>query len=317
MSKVSIIVAIYNTGKYLKPCLDSLVNQSFKDIELILIDDESSDGSEKICDEYAAYDNRIKVIHKKNEGISMARNTGKLHAISKYIVFIDGDDYVEKDMIKDLYENIIKYDADIVECGVSWIYDDKIINETTEEIVVCDNIQALDYMLENKKFMAVPWNKIYIKSLFDDIEYPRGCIHEDLGTTYKLLYKAKKLVCIPEIRYNYIQIGSSISHLKFDKRHLDAIIFLEEIYLFIEKLNNKILEQKAYRNLMLSLIYWYTRAKEDGVNDKEILEPIMDMFNRYYKDLKNKNLSIKHKAKIKAFKISPKIVLKVKLIMKK
>ena len=172
-------------------------------------------------------------------------------------------------------------------------------------------------MLENKKFMAVPWNKIYIKSLFDDIEYPRGCIHEDLGTTYKLLYKAKKLVCIPEIRYNYIQIGSSISHLKFDKRHLDAIIFLEEIYLFIEKLNNKILEQKAYRNLMLSLIYWYTRAKEDGVNDKEILEPIMDMFNRYYKDLKNKNLSIKHKAKIKAFKISPKIVLKVKLIMKK
>ena len=136
MSKVSIIVAIYNTGKYLKPCLDSLVNQSFKDIELILIDDESSDGSEKICDEYAAYDNRIKVIHKKNEGISMARNTGKLHAISKYIVFIDGDDYVEKDMIKDLYENIIKYDADIVECGVSWIYDDKIINETTEEIVV-------------------------------------------------------------------------------------------------------------------------------------------------------------------------------------
>ncbi|MGL5820937.1 MAG: glycosyltransferase family 2 protein [Sarcina sp.] len=316
MAKVTLIVAIYNTGKYLKPCLDSLVNQTFKEIEIILIDDESSDGSEKICDSYAEMDTRVKVVHKKNEGLSMARNTGVEHATTDYIIFIDGDDYIENDMVEKLFNAIKEYNADIAECGVRWVYDDKNVDNVVDELVVCDNIKGLEYLLNDEKFVVMAWNKIYKKELFKDIEYPRGCIHEDVGTTYKLIRASKKIVSIPYIGYNYIQRASSISHLKFDKRHLVVIKFLEDIYVSMKEINPK-LSSKAYEKLMMSLIYWYTKAVQDNVTEKEIFCELENAFRKNLKYLPDENIEKKIKMKIKAFAINPSLYIKIKFLVRK
>ena len=315
MAKVSLIVAIYNTGKYLKPCLDSLIKQTFEDIEIILIDDGSSDGSEEICDFYAKKDSRVKVIHKKNEGLSMARNSGIRYATANYIIFIDGDDYIENDMVEKLYYAIEENDADIAECGVSWIYKDTNVEEVAEKLIICDNIKSLEYLLNGENFLVMACNKIYKKRLFEDIKYPKGCIHEDVGTTYKLIKEASKLVSIPYIGYNYVQRGSSISHMKFEKKHLDAIRFLEEIYICMKKINSY-LSSKSYENLMMGIIYWYIKAIEDNITNEKSRAILEKKFIDNFKYIKKENISIKVKIKIKIFKLNPKLYINLKSILK-
>ena len=188
MDKISIIVPFYNVEKYAPKCIESIINQTYTNLEIILVDDGSPDTCGKICDDYALKDGRIKVIHKKNAGLSDARNVGIKEATGKYIGFVDGDDYIEKDMYKYLYNLIKENNADISICGVEEVYEDGSIQDekAKESIEILSKEDAIKELLLDKKVRSHAWDKLYKRELFENIEYPYGRKMEDIATTYKL-----------------------------------------------------------------------------------------------------------------------------------
>lgn len=212
MPEISIIVPVYNVEKYLKKCIDSILNQTFTDFELILVDDGSTDNSVAICDKYVNMDNRIKVIHKENCGVSAARNTGVESAIGNYIGFVDNDDYIDKDMYELLYNDIISEGADISICGMYECFKDKMTKQSkVEGRYVFNNIEALKEVMESKIFSVNPVNKLYKKDLFKGLKYPDGKLSEDAFITPLLIMKAKKVVFNSEAKYYYVRRMESIT----------------------------------------------------------------------------------------------------------
>ncbi|MBR2708884.1 glycosyltransferase family 2 protein [Candidatus Saccharibacteria bacterium] len=201
---VSIIVPVYNVGEYVLKCLESLTNQSYERIEIIAVDDGSTDGSGETCDEFAKKDKRIKVFHKKNGGLSSARNFGIKKAKGDYICLVDSDDYVKKDFVKKLVNAAKKCDADIVVCGFN--------NEVPEAQKITGEDAAIRLLLEQNNMEVIAWNKMYKRVLFDDVLYPEGRNYEDTLTTYKLLSKADIVAYVGESLYVYVERGGSITN---------------------------------------------------------------------------------------------------------
>lgn len=209
--KVSVIVPVYNVEKYLVRCLDSLCRQSLYDIEIILVDDASSDNSGRICEAFAAKDDRFRVIHHTdNRGVSAVRNTGIAHASGDYLMFVDSDDYVHEDFCRLPYECAVRYHADLVMFGyiVIPLQGDK----TTEKTVSAGfrtQDEAIELLFSGNGYGTVPVNKLYSKSLFSGILYPEGIIYEDTATSYKLIWKAARIYCIREVLYyRCLRMGS-------------------------------------------------------------------------------------------------------------
>lgn len=223
MNKLSIIVPIYNVEKYLKKCIDSILEQTYKNLEIILIDDGSTDNSGKICDEYENKDCRIKVIHKKNGGLSDARNYGISIATGDYLGFIDSDDVIDRDMYEILYEKITQYNADIAICGFKKFFEGENIEyKKSEKYEIYTSKEAIkQLLLDNLTNHA--WNKLYNKKLFEDIRYPKGKNFEDIGTTYKLFLKSKKIINIHSECYGYLLRGNSITGKINEKSLFDQI----------------------------------------------------------------------------------------------
>lgn len=235
---ISVIVPIYNVEKYIKKCVDSIINQEYKNLEIILVDDGSPDKCGKICDEYSKIDSRIKVIHKQNGGLSDARNAGIEYSNGEYIVCVDGDDYIERDMISFLYSNIKKYNADMAVCGYSYDYDGKIKRKkehSSEKIEVLSTEQAVEKMLDSKSLFGwIAWNKLYRKKIFSNVMYPKGKLYEDMATTYKLVCNSKNIVYSEKSKYNYvIRQGSIIRTYKYEEKELDRIEIAKEMYTFL------------------------------------------------------------------------------------
>lgn len=201
---VSIIVPVYNIESYILRCLKSLVQQKYENIEILVIDDGSSDGSGKICDKFASKDIRVKVFHKKNGGLSDARNYGIRKARGELIALVDGDDYVGEDYILVLVKTIVKKDASIAVCGY---------NDVVPKAGVMTGREATVKLLVGQENVdIVAWNKIYAKRLFveGNIWYPIGEKNEDNLTTYKLYAVAKKVAYVSETLYNYVTRDGSI-----------------------------------------------------------------------------------------------------------
>ena len=204
-SKVSIILPIYNVDKYLSKCLDSILAQTYRDLEIILIDDGSTDDSAKICDEYAKCDKRIVVKHQKNGGVSAARNAGLELATGEFATFIDPDDYVDENHIETLVEAQKRDNSDVVICAYNNI---RLQND------LVSGTEALRRLLMLQRDLDILiWNKLYRASLFKNnkITYPVGRIHEDNLTTYKVLYFADKVTYIDANSYHYISRKGSIT----------------------------------------------------------------------------------------------------------
>ena len=173
MAKVSVIVPVYNVEKYLKQCLDSIVDQTLEDLEIVLVDDGSVDSSGTICDEYAKKDSRIEVIHKANGGLSDARNVGISKAKGRYIGFVDSDDYIKEDMYEILLNLIKKYDADVSICNLYDVIDgNECIRNKENGIREYSRLDILKEVLLDKNIQSYAWNKLYEKELFDEIKYP-------------------------------------------------------------------------------------------------------------------------------------------------
>lgn len=236
---VSIIVPIYNVEDYLEKCIESLLDQTYRNIEILLIDDGSTDNSGRMCDSYAEKNNKIRVVHKKNGGLSDARNAGINIAQGDFFAFVDSDDYVEKNYIRAMLDCAIKYDADIVTCQYEKVWNDLPqyhVNESTS-CIFSSKDALLDLFSDKSSIYPMAWNKLYAKELFisNDVRYPFGKIHEDEFTTYKLIFYAKKIVMVNDILYFYRERPESIMQKQFNKNRLVLMDALEEMTRFIDE----------------------------------------------------------------------------------
>lgn len=215
--KVSVLVAAYNVEEYIRRCLDSIREQSFSDLEIIIVDDGSQDGTGTICDEYAKRDERIRVIHQKNQGLSTVRNVGIQTAGGEYVLFVDGDDYLARDYVEKLYEAAVNSGAEVAMCGYVVEPGGERVHIGNREVTGVE--AAKELLTEQENYQIVSWNKIYLRKLFRGIEFPKGVLNEDSLTTYKVLAKARKVVVIGEELYHYVKReGSIMDKIKLEGR---------------------------------------------------------------------------------------------------
>ena len=285
---ISIIVACYNGEKYIKTCLESLLNQTYENIEILVIDDGSKDNSKKEINKYIKKSKKVKYIYKDNGGLSSARNYGITKAKGKYLTFIDVDDYVNKDYIIKLYNSIIENNSDISICEIKRIYPDhESINHITSDIV-------------DGCMYPAAWNKMYKKELFNNISFPEGKWYEDLGTTPKLTMTHKYSI-VNEPLYNYIQNSSSIMHT-FDNRIFNIYDIIEDLEKYLKSNNqyNSNLAKIEFINiyhLLIGTVYRSSFMKNFKIKDiKKIHLYVKKKYPHWRKNnYIKKNLGVVHK----------------------
>lgn len=285
---ISVVLPIYNVENYIEKCIESILNQTYSNIEIILVDDGSPDSCPEMCDEYAKKDKRVRVVHKENGGLSDARNAGIKVASGEYITFVDSDDYVDRDYIEFLYNTIEKENADIAIGAHRVLYDSgKIIEKATHENSILEPKEVLERILYDDGIDLSAWGKLYKMSLFEDIKFPKGRLFEDSATTYMLIDKAKKIAINSESKYNYIIRKDSISNAKFSPKKMDLITSTKEM---TEYVKNKYpdLEKAANRRLIyayLSTLSQLAKCKEKyPKEEKELITYIKKHGNDILKD---------------------------------
>lgn len=234
MCKISVIVPIYNVEKYLNRCVDSILVQTFTDFELILVDDGSPDNCGKICDEYAAKDSRIHVIHKKNGGLSDARNAGIDWAFAssdcEWISFVDSDDWIHPQYLEILYRAATEHQVDVSICAFQKTNGDIESFEVNEDVFTVNTEEFYD---RNRINAIIACGKLYRKQCFAEIRYPVGKLHEDEFTTYKILFKLTVVAFTEAKLYYYYKNEESIMHATWSDKRLDALdAFKEQISYF-------------------------------------------------------------------------------------
>lgn len=290
--KISIIIPIYNVEKYLPACVESILQQTYKNLEVILVDDGSPDRCPVICDELAQKDDRIRVIHQKNKGLSGARNTGIDNAQGDYLIFVDSDDTVEQTLVEELYTYAEKWNCAIVACGRNYIFEDGqiVCKIAHDESKVYGFEEAMQEMNSFRLFDMSAWAKIYRKELFEDIRFPEGKLSEDYYIMYKLFDKAQTIGYVAKPLYNYLQRQSSISrNKKINHDFADAakkqMEFLDEKYPQMS-----VLGHTAYASANLTVYDFYLKNGVKCPKDKllEFKKAVRD--NLVY-IRKNKNIS--------------------------
>lgn len=284
MSKISVVVPVYNVEKYLKRCVDSIVQQTMQDIEIILVDDGSKDNSGVICDECAKKDERIIVIHKENGGLSSARNVGIEVAKAPYIAFVDSDDYIDKDMYEKLYKDITSEMADVAMCGLCHCYEGKEIEKKSVIERGCINDeQAIKMVMEGNKATVSAINKLYKIGLFDKVKYPVGKLTEDAFVIVELLMQTKKIVYTTEEMYYYVHRKGSITTSGFKKKDLNVLEAYLKNYKLIKENYPDIIDVAKMRYMWA---HFYVLDKmmlsANGV-DKEIENKIISGLKKNYK----------------------------------
>lgn len=238
MAAISILVPVYNVEKYLERCIDSILKQSFQNFDLLLVNDGSTDKSGEICDKYKKLDNRVHIIHKKNEGVAEARNICIKWALknsdSEWITFIDSDDWVHRDYLKLLYNAAQEGNTEISCCNYIRTGDEKNI-PTIGIVQSMSAITPENLCVKNGMSLGVVWGKLYKKFLWNDIVFPYGKIHEDEFTTYKLLFKCNMITVLDcEIYYYYIN-PNGIMNSEWSVKRLDILDALENQIEFFNK----------------------------------------------------------------------------------
>ncbi|SHJ33534.1 glycosyltransferase [Pseudobutyrivibrio xylanivorans] len=257
-NKISVIVPIYNAKNELERCINSLLNQTYRDLEIILINDGSTDGSDIICDNYKNVDSRVRVIHQENRGLSGARNAGLDASTGSYIFFVDSDDYLEADTLDKLMKHLIECKADVAACGFVQVFD-TLPDEpfTNVKPGIWSGREAVMQMMSNNNLCTTAWNKLYKSELWKDIRFPEGRLHEDEATTYKVLYKSKIVTYMPDCFYKYYQRDNSIMKSGLEKRYGDYLLAIEERIQYFKKLNEQHLVDYSILVLLQYIKYVY------------------------------------------------------------
>lgn len=270
MPEISVIVPVYNVEKYLRPCIDSILAQSFTDFELILVDDGSPDRCGEICDEYEQIDKRIRVIHQENGGLSAARNAGLDVMSGEYVTFIDSDDVVNESYLNNLYKNLKGYNAQISVCQMYEFQDDldipKVRLNNSNKHIVLSGRDAVLNMYNDKLGVGISaCAKLFHKLLFTKIRFPVGRIHEDQARIPWILFSADKVVIFYKRLYGYRLRETSIMHTKFSSKRYDDIKAIEECIYFFERKQEKILAYLAMKRKEKLLALYSLLARKDGV----------------------------------------------------
>ena len=287
---ISVIIPIYKVENYLNRCVNSVVKQTYKNLEIILVDDGSPDNCPKLCDDWAKKDNRIRVIHKENGGLSDARNAGIDIATGRYICFVDSDDFIHSGYVEILFKNIEKEKADLAICSFEKVYGNAKVEESLDNKVTKvegdDIFKAL--LTGNNVDFVVAWSKLYKKELFNNLRFDVGRLHEDEFIVHKILLKCKKVVYTSAKLYYYQQRQDSIMGAEeFTSRNLDAFYAIEQRYNYFKDTK---WQQVAIEQLLGEIENLYYIAKKRGA-DKQILKFLKQQFNFYFKQNKNKKLS--------------------------
>lgn len=304
---ISIIVPVYNVENYLRKCVDSIICQTYKRIEIILVDDGSTDSSGAICDNYLERDDRIVVYHKKNGGLSSARNYGIERAHGKYIGFVDSDDYIDYDMYELLFNLIRDNNADLSMCRNIDVYNDTYKKDNKgDSCLVVDSEDAIKYVLEAEIASVSAVNKLYKRELFDNIKYPENKIFEDAFVIVELLDCCETVVITTQQKYYYVHRTDSITTKGFNDRNLDVIQAYEKNYSIIEKKYPSLIETAemrlcwAYFTVLDKLIY------DNSKKNKITLQlTISYLRKRIPLILKNPQFSKARKLSAVALSISP------------
>lgn len=287
---ITIVVPVYKVEKYLEKCINSILSQTYSNLEIILVDDGSPDNCGKMCDTYAKKDNRIKVIHKENGGLSDARNAGIEIAKGKYITFIDSDDYIEEDYIEFLYNLIKENNVKVSICSHTVIYDTgRIIEKATNEHSILEAKTTIERILYDEGIDISAWAKMYETQLFADTKYPKGRLFEDSATTCKILSKCDKIAIGSVSKYNYIIRSESITNEDFSTKKMDLIISTEEIGNFIlEKYPD--LQKAVQRRVMYAYLSTLSQLANSNKKYPE-QETLMKYINKNRKEvLKDKRI---------------------------
>lgn len=294
---ISVIVPVYKVEKYINKCVESILNQTYKDYELILVDDGSPDNCGQICDSWAKKDNRIKVIHKENGGLSDARNVAVEIAKGDYITFIDSDDFIECDYLRILYNLIMETNAEIASCCPNVFWEGETVARSGEEVhnSVLEPEEAFSNMLYEDKLTNSAWGKIYSRQLFTNVRYPKGKLYEDMYVTYKLIMKSNRIVCTNLKLYNYlIRKNSIIGTIDIDHQ-LDMLEGAREMYSYIEKNIPNILDAAIYK-IFVSSMEIYAKCPVWGRSYKTLKERLWWYIKQYrFSVIKNNRSAIKYR----------------------
>lgn len=290
---VSIVIPVYKVELYLEKCIESVINQTYKNLEILLVNDGSPDNCPKICDEYAQKDNRIKVIHKENGGLSDARNAGIDVATGKYITFIDSDDYISNDYVEYMYNLIKEYNTRMSTCETQIVHiegDEKEAEYIQENIEILTARDLFYKILFAKKSDVSAYSKMYETALFSDVRYPKGVVYEDTATTYKLVEKCEKIATGAKKCYFYCARPNSISKMKgFNKNEQDYIKNTDEMLKYLQNkypdLEQAINRFDLYANFRILRLLLFTKPRNKKM-EKEIFRKIK---NKRMKVLKYKD----------------------------
>ncbi len=298
---ISVVVPIYNVEEFLEKCVDSILSQSYSNLEIILVNDGSKDNCLKICRDYELKDSRIVVIDKENGGLSSARNAGIDKATGKYIMFIDSDDYIEKTTVEKLYNNISSNGADISICNFFYSYKNENIRNNAILNTTIDDESKFSYLYGKYSLQTIiSWNKLYKRELFNEIRYPDGLIHEDQYIICDLLDKSKKInYMTDEFLYYYVQRDNSIMST-FNINRFDVIKGLNRRIEFFESKKYDMLINRTKVEKIQLLYQLLKESKKGTVEDKNkyiIKSEEMD-FKNTFRELKGAKLDVKSKIKL-------------------
>lgn len=310
--KISVIIPIYKVEAYLKECLDSVINQTYKNLEIILVDDGSPDNSGKMCDEYAQKDSRIKVIHKENGGLSSARNAGLDIATGEYVCFIDSDDVIDERYIEILHSMCAQNNVDVAVCDIKRFTDVIEKEDATNEIKLIDSkeLQSKMYVHGEATQVVIVCNKLYKRYIYENLRFPVGKIHEDEFTTYKALYSSKTAIAISNLKLYYYRCNpNGIMGNKYTIKRLDYLEALEQRMKFYSGRNEKMLYEKTLAKYSLRLrssyvkVYLYIEE-----NKQQVLDGIWEKANKIISEvLKCKEIKLNDKMDMLTFKMFPKM----------
>lgn len=222
--KISVIVPVYNVEKYLQKCLDSIIGQTYRNLEIILVNDGATDSSKEICERYVLNDSRVQLITQKNQGLSAARNTGFAASSGEYVIFIDSDDYIADTMLEVLKNNIVKYDADMATCGICNVfqnYEEVLCRE--KKIYACDNIEAYKEILIGERVPGSICCKLLKRDSIKEIGFPVNRHYEDAFYHIELMQRIKKVCIDTEPLYYYVHRSESITTSKYQKASFDIV----------------------------------------------------------------------------------------------
>lgn len=281
---ISIIVPIYKVEAYLERCLESLMGQSYRNLEIILVEDGSPDRCGEICDAYARKDQRIRVIHQQNKGLSGARNSGIDIARGDYLAFVDSDDYVASDYIASLYQLICESGCTIAQCRFDYVQGEPIKTEENSAWRIYRGESLMQQLYgeeEEATYFVVAWNKLYKRELFRNIRYPEGRIHEDEATTYKLFHEGKKLAFSDRALYGYFTENTGSITAKFSGKRLQWLTANEERIDFLKNNGYESILPAAYRKLCDACITFYFRCTPDVEDGKQLKKDLKKRLSQY------------------------------------